>query len=266
MQGNARPRAVGRPVSAVRRRVGRAFQPDSAARRAAALAVGTDLREPPCPRVPPSGTRKVHHPAHARERSLAGPRPSERRPCPALRDHPPAPLPPLLRPARRERRRREEGEHVGSNVNGRYPPAVQAVPTSPDDRGRSSARYRPAPPFSRSPSPPNPLPLHPRHQVQGATRSRRHGLEQVGGGGGVSFHGFQSLEDPPADDRVGVLHIAHVPHQLASALVCDCRSWAHARPDTARGAQPRAVVAPAGTWVSTALGLCVAALQTSVWT
>jgi hypothetical protein len=25
-------------------------------------------------------------------------------------------------------------------------------------------------------------------------------------------------------------------------------------------------VAPAGTWVSTALGLCVAALQTSVWT
>jgi len=51
MQGNARPRAVGRPVSAVRRRVGRAFQPDSAARRAAALAVGTDLREPPCPRV-----------------------------------------------------------------------------------------------------------------------------------------------------------------------------------------------------------------------
>ena len=145
-------------------------------------------------------------------------------------------------------------------TSGSTAPGRPSRTTSPDGRGSSLARYRPAPLSTV------PLPLQPRHQVQAVTGGRRHSLEQVRGGGGVSFHGFQSLEDPPADDRVGVLHIAHVPHQLASALVCDCRSWAHARPDTARGAQPRAVVAPAGTWVSTALGLCVAALQTSVWT
>ena len=264
MQGNARPRAVGRPVSAVRRRVGRAFQPDSAARRAAALAVGTDLREPPCPRVsrPARSTTQptpgsAHWPAPGRPNVAPVP------PC-GITPRPPC-LPYCV-------------PQGGSGADGRrgstsaatstaaiprpskpYPPART---TGVDPRRGTGPRRRSAVP----PPPPNPLPLHPRHQVQGATRSRRHGLEQVGGGGGVSFHGFQSLEDPPADDRVGVLHIAHVPHQLASALVCDCRSWAHARPDTARGAQPRAVVAPAGTWVSTALGLCVAALQTSVWT
>ena len=89
------------------------------------------------------------------------------------------------------------------------PPAVRAVPTSPDGRGSSLARYRPAPYNSASLLRPRAY-VHPRHQVQAATRCRRHGLEQLRGGGGVTFHGFESLEDPPANDGIGVPHLPHI--------------------------------------------------------